>query len=301
MPRNKKQATIVTRDFLRASPLPVIEDDDDKESRGRVLVVGGEVSIPGAVVLAGIAALRAGAGKLQIATCRLIAPTIGVAVPEALALGLDETGHGTIAESAVAELHHLTEDADAILVGPGMRVGDDNTRFVSRLLLECAGTPTIIDAGALGVLQSSPVALAPFGGNAVITPHAGEMAAILGIEKEEINSDPAPIALEASHRLGCIVALKGSRTWIATPDGDLFCYDSGDVGLATSGSGDTLAGIVAGLMARGCDPLNAALWGVFLHGAAGNVLAKRIGRIGYLARELLDEIPPIMNDIQSRH
>src|SRR5215203_518378 len=117
-PRDNKDATLVTRELLGGS-LPAIDEDDDKESRGRVLVVGGEVSIPGAVLLAGIAALRAGAGKLQIATCRSIAATIGVAVPEALVLGLDETANGTIAESAANSLRSLTENADAVLIGPG--------------------------------------------------------------------------------------------------------------------------------------------------------------------------------------
>jgi NAD(P)H-hydrate repair Nnr-like enzyme with NAD(P)H-hydrate dehydratase domain len=94
--------------------------------------------------------------------------------------------------------------------------------------------------------------------------------------------------------LNAVVALKGSKTFIATPNGDLFCYDKGDVGLATSGSGDTLAGIVTGLVARGTGVLDAAMWSVFLHGEAGNRLAKRIGRVGYLARELLDEIPHVL-------
>ena len=294
--RSSARATMVTRALLRGWPLPVPDSDDDKESRGRVLVVGGEVSIPGAVVLAGIAALRAGAGKLQIATCRSIAPTIGVAVPEALALGLDETPNGTIAESAAMSLRPLTEDADAVLIGPGMRIGDDSTRFVVKLLPECAGLSVVLDAGGLGVLKSSPNALMPFGGNAIITPHTGEMADVLGIEKSEIDASPGDTALDAAKTLGAVVTLKGSNTFIATPDGDLFRYQIGDVGLATSGSGDTLAGIVTGLVARGSDPLHAALWGVFLHGAAGNVLAKRIGRIGYLARELLDEIPALMNE-----
>ena len=93
--------------------------------------------------------------------------------------------------------------------------------------------------------------------------------------------------------MNAIVALKGGETYIATPEGELFRYDSGDVGLATSGSGDTLAGVIAGLVARGSSPLEATLWAVFLHGSAGNRLARRIGRVGYLARELLDEIPRV--------
>lgn len=121
------------------------------------------------------------------------------------------------------------------------------------------------------------------------------MAEILGIDKSEVEAKPGSIAIDAAKSTGAVVALKGVTTFIATPDGDLFRYESGDVGLATSGSGDTLAGIVTGLLARGCDPLHATIWGVFLHGGAGNVLAARLGRIGYLARELLDEIPALMN------
>jgi hydroxyethylthiazole kinase-like uncharacterized protein yjeF len=300
MPKSRQSsggATLVTRAFLKDTPLPAIDSDDDKEGRGRILVIGGEVTIPGAVVLAGIAALRAGAGKLQIATCRSIAPNIGIAVPEALSLGLDETTNGTIAESSVSALLPLIAKADALLVGPGMTIGDDSTRFVSRLLPECVGGRIVLDAGGLSVLTSEPDSLKPFGENAVVTPHAGEMASILGIDRKEIDDSPQRIAMDAAESLGAVVALKGSNTWIAAPGGELFKYESGDVGLATSGSGDTLAGIVTGLMGRGCNPLSATLWGVFLHGAAGNALAKRMGRVGYLARELLDEIPAIMNRV----
>lgn len=295
--RVKRSGVLVTRALLRGWPLPQPEADDDKDGRGRVLVTGGEVAIPGAVVLAGIAALRSGAGKLQIATCRSIAAAIGVAVPEALSLGLDETPVGAIAESSAVDVGRLARNADAILIGPGMTMGDDSNRFVSRLLPECAGTSVVLDAGALGLLTTSRHELHPFGGNAVITPHAGEMATILGIDKRSIMASPHSVCLDAAGMLGAVVALKGSTTFIASPDGELFRYESGDVGLATSGSGDTLAGIVTGLIARGCDALHATIWGVFLHGAAGNVLAARMGRIGYLARELLDEIPAIMNRV----
>ena len=132
-------------------------------------------------------------------------------------------------------------------------------------------------------------------GNAVITPHLGEMSRMLSVKPEDISRNPEQRSLDTAAALNAVVVLKGSRTFIASPRGDLSCYESGDVGLATSGSGDTLAGVVAGLVARGTDPLHAALWAVFLHGSAGNRLANRMGRIGYLARELLDEIPPIMN------
>jgi ADP-dependent NAD(P)H-hydrate dehydratase len=295
--RNKPHALRVTRALLQEWPLPRPQGDDDKNARGSVLVVGGEVSLPGALVLAGIAALRAGAGKLQIATCRSIAPFIGIAVPESLSLGLDETQEGHISPAAASALHDLIEKTDAVLIGPGMKGHEDEREFVRNLLGISAKRPIVLDAGALDALADSPALLHGFGDRAVITPHAGEMSRIAGKSESEIQNNSEDTAIEAASTLNAIVLLKGSRTYIASPAGDLFCYDAGDVGLATSGSGDTLAGVVAGLIARGATPLHASLWGVFLHGSAGNRLAKKIGRIGYLARELLDEIPPVMNRV----
>jgi hydroxyethylthiazole kinase-like uncharacterized protein yjeF len=303
-PRNKRRAapdgTRITSAFLRHHPLPQPGSDDDKEERGRVLVIGGEVSLPGALVLAGIAALRAGAGKLQIATCRSIAPAVGVAVPEALSLGLDETADGRISENADRTVAGYVERCSALLIGPGTTSQHSTSEFARRVVAVNQRTPTIVDAGALTFLNETPDAFHHLAGNAIITPHANEMAAILGIDPADIEADPAGISLSASSRFGAVVALKGSRTFVATPDGDLYRYESGDVGLATSGSGDTLAGVIAGLAARVADPLTATLWGIFLHGSAGNALARRIGRIGYLARELLDEIPSLMNSESKR-
>jgi ADP-dependent NAD(P)H-hydrate dehydratase len=292
--QNKSDSVRVTRDLLEQSPIPSASSDDDKDERGRVLVVGGEVSLPGAVVLAGIAALRAGAGKLQIATCRSIAPLVGVSVPESLSLGLAETADGIIAAGSFSSLAPLVDATDALLVGPGMKGEDEEKRFVRNVLSISTRVRIILDAGALYALEDDPTLLHGFRENAIVTPHAKEMARILGIDVREVARNPERMASEASVNLNSIVALKGAETFIATPGGEMFCYDSGDVGLATSGSGDTLAGVVAGLVARGASPRDATLWAVFLHGSAGNRLAKRIGRVGYLARELLDEIPIVM-------
>jgi hydroxyethylthiazole kinase-like uncharacterized protein yjeF len=293
-PRNKSDVVRVTRTLLRQWPIPAPSSDDDKDSRGRVLVVGGELSLPGAVVLAGIAALRAGAGKLQIATCKSIAPLVGIAVPEALSLGLDETANGTLLPQRGSELDELIQQTDALLIGPGTKGSEEENQFFLQILRTSPNPPVVIDAGALDILARHPAILRPFGGKAVITPHAKEMARILNVDAKEIEQRPKEIAIQAAQTLDAVVALKGSKTYIATNKGEVFCYDSGDVGLATSGSGDTLAGVVAGLLARQCTPLQATLWAVFLHGSAGNRLAKRVGRVGYLARELVDEIPQVM-------
>ncbi len=295
MPRNSDGAERVTRGLLGRIPLPAHDSEGDKEERGRVLIVGGEVELPGAIILAGIAALRAGAGKLQLATCKTTAPFVGVAVPECLAAALDETKSGTISAKAASKIANYANKADAVLIGPGLRRSDDNDALLSRVLSKWGTTPIVLDAGALRILRRAPDALEKLKGNAVITPHGGEMADTIGVDKKVIEADPAGIALQAAVDLNTVVALKGSNTFIASPNGELYIYTYGRIGLATSGSGDTLAGIVTGLLARGATPLHAAIWGVFLHGAAGNVLSKRVGRIGFLARELLDEIPAIMH------
>jgi len=298
MPRSPQSSGAehrITRALLRQWSLPSAGGDDDKEARGRVLIVGGSNAIPGAVVLAGIAALRAGAGKLQIASTRTVAPFIGVSVPEAMAIGLDETPTGGIRRRSVPLIIEHANASDAVLVGPGMTEDGDTRRVVADFLERVDGPAVVLDAAALTGLSSLAGSLDRLQGNIVLTPHAGEMAAMLRTDKLKIVTDPATAARQTAVALNAVVILKGSHTFVASPGGDVCRYAGGDVGLATSGSGDTLAGIVAGLLARGASPLHASVWAVFLHGEAGNVLAKKIGRTGFLARELLAEIPAIMN------
>ncbi|WP_457094097.1 NAD(P)H-hydrate dehydratase [Microvirga sp. P5_D2] len=286
----------ITPEFLNRIPLPQPAEDGDKDQRGRVLVIGGSTAVPGAALLAATAALRAGAGKLQIATCRSIAMHLGLAVPEALVLSLPETDSGEIDPRAADRLSERIARCDAVLVGPGM-LDEKTAAILTADLLNCdSGVAFILDAGALGQLRGIASLLARHKGRLVITPHAGEMANLLGIDKHDVLRDPAAVATEAASLLHCVVALKGSRTHIAAPDEGAWTYSDGNVGLATSGSGDTLAGIVAGLLARGVTPLQAAQWGVFLHGEAGNRLAQTRGPLGFLARELLAEIPRLMAD-----
>jgi ADP-dependent NAD(P)H-hydrate dehydratase len=283
--------------LLDGWPLPQPDDDGDKDTRGRVLVVGGAPEMPGAVILAATATLRSGAGKLQIATSRSIASHVAVAVPEARVFALPETSAGGIEPSATTELVERANQVEALLIGPGM-VDEAATRvLLAQLLPQLDRTVVVLDALALTCEVRPECAPARLARNAILTPHAGEMATLVGLDKAAVSSNPSGVAHKAAAALGAVIVLKGANTYIAAPDGALYQYSSGNVGLATSGSGDTLAGVVAGLAARGAPPVQAAGWGVYLHGEAGNQLAKRIGRIGYLARELLDEIPPVMNRI----
>jgi ADP-dependent NAD(P)H-hydrate dehydratase len=283
---------------LKRFALPQPDDDDDKEERGRVLVVGGAAEMPGAVILAATAALRAGAGKLQIATARSISQLVAAAVPEARVFALPETAKGALAVSAAGTIAEHARRAQAVLIGPGMVDEEAVIRLLKALLPLINGPTLILDAAALACVSSNAKCLHGLKGQVVLTPHAGEMASMLGEEKSHINFDPLATAKRAARHLRAVVALKGAKTYIAAPGvEEIYCNQTGNVGLATSGSGDTLSGIIAGLAARGARPLQAAIWGVYLHGSAGDRLAKRMGRLGFLARELLAEVPCLMSEL----
>ena len=286
----------VTRALLRRMPLPLPGSDDDKDDRGRVLVIGGSTQVAGAVLLAGVAALRSGAGKLQLATVTSAAPALGMAVPEALVIALRASRAGEIVgKHAQATLAVHVGKVNAVLAGPGMS-SDRAAHALLAPLVRRLGDDAILvlDAAAITALAHDESMLRPLGSRAVLTPHAGEMASLIGIDKRDVERHPGDVARLAAQRFAAIVALKGAETYVAEPDGTLYRYTGGSVGLATSGSGDTLAGIITGLAARGAPPAHAAVWGAYLHGAAGRVLARRLGPIGFLARELLDELPPLL-------
>ncbi len=287
---------ILDRDLLRRFPLPEHAEDGDKEDRGRLLVVAGSRELAGAALLAGTGGLRAGAGKLQIATGASVAPALGVAMPEARVVGCPETDEGCIAAEAIRPLLEWAGGAQAILIGCGLQHGPPLETMLDSLLESGLDKPLVLDAAVLGSLAPRAATLRAWRGGAILLPHAREMARLLECELEEVEADPLAAARRAAGRFGAVALIKGRYSFIVAPDGRAFRFTGGGVGLATSGSGDALAGIVGGLAARGADPLTAALWGVYLHGEAGRALAKRIGRIGFLARELLGEVPGLMGD-----
>ena len=279
---------------LRAWPLPRPSQDDDKEARGRVLVIAGSAQTPGAAVLAGEAALRAGAGKLVVGTAATVAAVVAQQLPEARVVALAEDDDGGLRPDGVERLDKILAQTASVLAGPGLAAGASTVRFVQALLGQLNGQPMLLDAAAMDVVRHPSEAGLPFSGHVGMTPHAGEMAHLSGQEKESIEPDPCECARTAARTWGAVVALKGACTWIATPDGRRWRHARGNPGLATSGSGDVLAGLVAGLMARGASVEQALAWGVALHARAAERLAARIGPLGFLARELSAEIPSLM-------
>jgi ADP-dependent NAD(P)H-hydrate dehydratase len=276
--------------LLRGWSLPQPGGAADKEERGATLVIAGSVEMPGTATLAAISALRAGAGKIAVATLESIAPGISLRLAEARVIALPETEGGGIAADAMARIEAQLAKVDAVLIGPGLQDAAATRAFTRRVLKKAPRASLVVDALAMdAVLDVRRFERAP-----LLTPHAGEMAHLTGLSKDAVSAEPERHARETATRWNAVVALKGSTTYIATPEGDCWRHVSSEAGLGTSGSGDVLAGIIVGLAARGAPLAQAAVWGVALHARAGHALARRIGPIGYLARELPAEIPALL-------
>jgi hydroxyethylthiazole kinase-like uncharacterized protein yjeF len=283
--------------WLREHPLPSLDPKADKNARGRVFAIGGCRRVPGGLLLTAEAALRAGAGKVQLATPKGAALAVGVAMPEVAVFGLGEDDDGEACELDGA-LDPFVARSDSVIVGPAMSGGESAGRIVDGLLAgPCKEPALIVDAAALMTLPARAEALEARPHPALLTPHVGEMAAMLDCDADEVEADRAGAVRRAAERYGAVVILKGATSLIVDRDGPLFAYAGGGVGLATGGSGDVLAGIAAGLAARGAAPLYAALWAVWLHGEAGRRCAEQIGPVGFLARELLAHVPGLMRAI----
>jgi len=288
-----ESAVPLDSNWLRANPLPAPENETDKNGRGRVLAIGGGRLVPGGIMLTVEAALRAGAGKIQVATAASASLAIGVAMPEIAVLGLPENADGEIDLAENREILPLISRCDCLVVGPAMSDPIAASGLLGRMIAH-VNVQLVLDAAVLINLKDHAAQLKLLATPAVLTPHIGEMTALLNWPSEEIETDRAKAALEVTHRYGAICAFKGATTVVSAPGGALFNYAGGGVGLATAGSGDVLAGIVAGLCARGADPLQATLWAVWLHGEAGRRCAEQIGPLGFLARELLAKVPKLM-------
>jgi hydroxyethylthiazole kinase-like uncharacterized protein yjeF len=290
------EPVLVTPELLRAWSLP--EPGGGKNARGSILVIGGSAETLGAVVLAAEAALRAGAGKLQVATVASMAPFAAQALPEAKVRALPETSGGALGPEAADAVRDLAEDAAGVLIGPGMADTEATQGFGERLLPHLRG-PLALDALGLATVTADEKCLHHLDGRVVLTPNPTEIAYALHVDEGEIDDDPAGAALELARRARVVVGLGGAISWIADPGGRLWRDESGGAGLGVSGSGDVRAGIVGGLLARGAGPAQAAAWAAYLHGRAGERLAASIGPLGFLARELPPEIPRALAEVTS--
>lgn len=295
-----QRATPVTPSLLRDWALPA--PGEDKYSRGALLVIGGARTTPGAVLLAGTAALRAGAGKLAMAVPESVAVQLAVALPEAGVTGLPESPEGSLGGAGLDLIAKDLGRSDTLLIGPGLDDMDLAEELLGTLIdggSVAEDASIVLDAYALGCVPKLEDRLGPWKGRLILTPNPKEAEILLGRDLKDLKSDVVEIARRYQAVVSCQGIIARPPGGDAPEDASLWEITTGYGGLGTSGSGDVLAGAIAGLRARGASDAQAACWGTHLHAAAADRLASRLGPLGFLARELADELPALMLELNT--
>lgn len=272
-------------------PRPI---NSHKGMYGHPLVIAGSRGKSGAVLLASRAALRIGAGLVTAAVPESIQPVVAGGQAELMTEPIaDRDGHfdGTHAPAA---LKMLLDGKNALIVGPGIGNTDDTKRLIEWLISNASEPQRamLLDADALNALASLGCeTLKRARGPVVLTPHPGEASRLLGVSTATINADRVSAARRLAERTGATVLIKGARSVVASPDGDVYVNSTGNPGMSTPGMGDALSGMVGALLGQHLRPLDALALGVFLHGYAADRVASRIGRVGYIAGDVIEELP----------
>jgi ADP-dependent NAD(P)H-hydrate dehydratase len=253
--------------------------------------------VPGAMLLAGEASLRAGGGKLQVATTDSVAAQMAVTIPEALVSRTPELQSGDISPEAAEQVLALAEGASAILLGPGITSPESATRLLREIVPHLRDQHVVIDALGSAYVTEDVECLHHLGTTPVLTVNPTELAFTLGVEEDEVEDDLLGATVDLAAKARAVVLCGSSDKYVANPGGETWVVSAGCPGLGISGSGDVQAGIVTGLLARGAEAEQAAVWGAWLHGTSGEVLAERIGPLGFLARELPGVVPGLLRDL----
>ncbi|MGS0765435.1 NAD(P)H-hydrate dehydratase [Syntrophomonas curvata] len=264
--------------------------DTHKGTYGHVLIIGGSPGMVGAVTMASLAALRTGAGLVTAAVPESLAAAVDSSLMEVMTAPLAENGQSAIAPEALPVIENLLGTVSVCAIGPGMSRYPEAGAIV-RFVLEKAGVPVVIDADGLNALQDDIAILKDRQVPIVLTPHPGEMARLTGKSIEEIQTNRVEFARSFAREWGVSLVLKGNKTVIAHPSGEVYINISGNPGMATAGSGDVLCGVIAGLVAQGLKPQEAAFAGVYLHGQAGDLAARIKGERGLIAGDLISCLP----------
>ncbi len=291
----------VTTQELVPRVLPSRHPNTHKGDYGRVLIVGGAPGMSGATILAGKAALRCGAGLAQIALPQSLNLAVEAAATEVMSYPLPETEAGTIAPEALSVLAPRLDWADVIAIGCGISRHERTQAFVRQLVAQ-VDKPVVVDADGVVALSGQQGLLRRRSALTVLTPHPGEMAALLQTNITTVQKDRIGTALRAAQECNAVVALKGARTVIAASDGTVFVNLTGNAGMASGGSGDVLTGMVAALLAQVLcrslvvSPVEVVAAAVFLHGLAGDIASWEKGETALIAGDLLEHLPRAINE-----
>ena len=281
----------------RARPLwPARAADAHKGDSGKLFVLAGSPGLTGAAAMTCQSALRAGAGLVTLGIPESLYPIMAGKLTEAMSLPLPETETHAHGPASLEQIRERLRGGSALAAGPGFGRDPRSGELLRALFAECP-VPAVIDADGLNLL--APAERGTFPERSIVTPHLVEMARLLGTELESVQSNRVETARRAADRLGCVVVLKGPGTVIAAPDGRVGVNSSGGPALATGGTGDALTGIVAAALARGLEPYEAAVAGVFLHGLAGEIAEERFGAPGAIAGDVIRAIPEALRRLRA--
>ncbi|MBW2589653.1 MAG: NAD(P)H-hydrate dehydratase [Deltaproteobacteria bacterium] len=280
---------LLTQDRICSDFRPRILDAH-KGTTGHVLVVSGSVGKTGAAAMTAMSAMRAGAGLVTLAIPESLNPVLETQVLEAMTYPLPETENGIIGESSFNKIMDLLSGKQCLAIGPGLGEAAETKKLIHRIIKESPVT-IVIDADGLNNLAGSTEILKKAKSPLILTPHPGEMARLIDSTAGSVQKDRITCARKFSEKFNVHIILKGAKTIIAHPEGNIFINPTGNPGMASGGMGDVLTGIIAGLVAQGFSPESATHTGVYLHGAAADMLAENIGPFGYLATEVMNAIP----------
>ena len=261
-----------------------------KGTYGHVLILAGAPGFAGAAMLAARAAIRSGTGLVSALVPQSIAASVDAAVPEAMVHPGAMTASGALSADCLDDWGRDPGAFDAILAGPGLTAADSSRELVERLLA-CTCGPLVLDADALNVVAGRTGLLLSAKPSLVLTPHPGELARLLDCSTDEVQSDRRAAVRQASEATGAVVILKGAGTLVAAPDGETALNLTGNPGMASGGTGDVLAGLLAGLLAQGHPAVDAARLAVFLHGRAGDLAAWRGSQLTLTAGDVIEALP----------
>jgi len=273
-----------------AAMLPPRWADMHKGEAGRLLIVAGSPGMTGAVAMAGLAAVRSGAGLVTVGIPESLNDILEVKCTEVMTLPLPETVQGSLDQEAMDEILEFAEGCDAVALGPGLSQVPE-TAELARQLIERISVPLVVDADGLNACAGASEALQSRKTPTVITPHPGELSRITGQSIADIQQDRVSAARQAAHDLQCIVVLKGAGTVTANPDGQVWVNPTGNAGMASGGVGDVLTGVIGGLLAGGGDAMKAAISAVYCHGLAGDLAEDYCGQRALIASDLLVQLP----------
>ena len=282
-----------------ASSFSEREKDTHKGTYGHLLILSGSLGKTGAAILAGKAALKTGAGLVTVGTPRSCLPIVARGMAELMTEPLPETSAKTFSDEAVDQTLILLDGKDALLLGPGISTQESTAAFVLSLLPQVK-VPVVLDADALNIVSTKLEVLEYLKSPAVLTPHPGEFARLLGCSVRDVIEKKLEMAPLFAQRYGVYLVLKGYRTITATPDGSVFVNPTGNPGMATAGTGDVLSGVLASMIIQDKDFLASILAAVYVHGFCGDLAAQKLGEKSMTASDIIRCLPAAVKHLGQR-